>query len=403
MCSRKSPYDFIRVSTRGDSNSRNGPIPGSRISWYATGATGYSIPIAVSGSGHAIFFSEQSKLSSICKKARTRWPKAASRVVLCRMQVALHAPRLTPRDASRLVRAMSAWSAKTRRAPSRHCWDARIYGLETTSMQEMSTPLPPPKSCLSLRYKIVGNKVKVGNVLRRWKGRHHTNFVLTLSLPLAMVHIHLVQILLYPTAIGSEPQDPTLNSSAHWRRVMQGHAAVSSRMYTTYMPHGVYAYGRRMQSVSFVGNRNATLQICACEHIVPYEITEPLYSWCSPQPFPIMNFSSEPAFFLGCRYPTSCGGCRQRLLTALQNKISDFDACCRTIGSCFHVLAKVTIFLARLLCSISSGFHFFSKKYIRGTLRACLGYEAGHRVRLYFFFVKASFRVRSVGKAPYPF
>ncbi|CAM9460531.1 unnamed protein product, partial [Sphacelaria rigidula] len=35
------------------------------------------------------------------------------------------------------------------------------------------------------------------------------------------------EILLYPTAIGSEPQDPTINSSAHWRRVMQGHAGVS--------------------------------------------------------------------------------------------------------------------------------------------------------------------------------
>ncbi|CAM9208194.1 unnamed protein product [Hapterophycus canaliculatus] len=35
------------------------------------------------------------------------------------------------------------------------------------------------------------------------------------------------EILLYPTAIGSEPQDPTLNSSAHWRRVMQGHAGAN--------------------------------------------------------------------------------------------------------------------------------------------------------------------------------
>ncbi|CAN0481944.1 unnamed protein product, partial [Ectocarpus sp. 8 AP-2014] len=26
---------------------------------------------------------------------------------------------------------------------------------------------------------------------------------------------------------GSEPQDPTLNSSAHWRRVMQGHAGAN--------------------------------------------------------------------------------------------------------------------------------------------------------------------------------
>ena len=34
-------------------------------------------------------------------------------------------------------------------------------------------------------------------------------------------------ILLYPTAIGSEPQDPTLNSAEHWQRVMQGHAAAN--------------------------------------------------------------------------------------------------------------------------------------------------------------------------------
>ena len=35
------------------------------------------------------------------------------------------------------------------------------------------------------------------------------------------------EILCYPTAIGSEPQDPNLDSSAHWRRVMQGHAAAN--------------------------------------------------------------------------------------------------------------------------------------------------------------------------------
>lgn len=35
------------------------------------------------------------------------------------------------------------------------------------------------------------------------------------------------EILCYPTAIGSEPQDPTLDSSAHWRRTMQGHAAAN--------------------------------------------------------------------------------------------------------------------------------------------------------------------------------
>jgi N-carbamoylputrescine amidase len=35
------------------------------------------------------------------------------------------------------------------------------------------------------------------------------------------------ELLLYPTAIGSEPQDPRLDSSGHWQRVMQGHAAAN--------------------------------------------------------------------------------------------------------------------------------------------------------------------------------
>jgi N-carbamoylputrescine amidase len=34
-------------------------------------------------------------------------------------------------------------------------------------------------------------------------------------------------VLLYPSAIGTEPQDPTLNSAEHWQRVMQGHAAAN--------------------------------------------------------------------------------------------------------------------------------------------------------------------------------
>ncbi len=35
------------------------------------------------------------------------------------------------------------------------------------------------------------------------------------------------EILLYPTAIGSEPHDAELDTAAHWRRVMQGHAAAN--------------------------------------------------------------------------------------------------------------------------------------------------------------------------------
>jgi N-carbamoylputrescine amidase len=35
------------------------------------------------------------------------------------------------------------------------------------------------------------------------------------------------QIIVYPSAIGSEPPDPDWDSSAHWTRVMQGHAAAN--------------------------------------------------------------------------------------------------------------------------------------------------------------------------------
>jgi N-carbamoylputrescine amidase len=34
-------------------------------------------------------------------------------------------------------------------------------------------------------------------------------------------------VLLYPTAIGSEPQDSSIDSSGHWQRTMQGHAAAN--------------------------------------------------------------------------------------------------------------------------------------------------------------------------------
>jgi N-carbamoylputrescine amidase len=35
------------------------------------------------------------------------------------------------------------------------------------------------------------------------------------------------EVICYPTAIGSEPQDPTLDTMAQWQRVMQGHAAAN--------------------------------------------------------------------------------------------------------------------------------------------------------------------------------
>ena len=35
------------------------------------------------------------------------------------------------------------------------------------------------------------------------------------------------EVLLYPTAIGSEPGYPEIDSCAHWQRVMQGHSAAN--------------------------------------------------------------------------------------------------------------------------------------------------------------------------------
>lgn len=39
--------------------------------------------------------------------------------------------------------------------------------------------------------------------------------------------LHGAEAIFYPTAIGSEPQDPTLDSRDHWQRTMQGHSATN--------------------------------------------------------------------------------------------------------------------------------------------------------------------------------
>ena len=64
----------------------------------------------------------------------------ASQAVRSRMQLALHATHRTSHGASRLVQAMSTWSARTRRAPSRQCRGARVYGHTTTAMHDMKWP-----------------------------------------------------------------------------------------------------------------------------------------------------------------------------------------------------------------------------------------------------------------------
>ena len=76
--------------------------------------------------------------------------------VLSRMQLTLHATRPTPNDPSRMAQDMSGWSVKTRRAPPRHCRDARVYGHTTTVMYDMSTPTPPrPAPHVALRLESV--------------------------------------------------------------------------------------------------------------------------------------------------------------------------------------------------------------------------------------------------------
>ena len=57
-----------------------------------------------------------------------------------------YATRTAPHGASRLVQAMSAWSVKTGRAPSRRRRDARVHGYTTTAMHnnEYNPPLLAP-------------------------------------------------------------------------------------------------------------------------------------------------------------------------------------------------------------------------------------------------------------------
>ncbi|MBS7538919.1 N-carbamoylputrescine amidase [Ancylobacter lacus] len=61
------------------------------------------------------------------------------------------------------------------------------------------------------------------------------------------------EILLYPTAIGSEPHDPTLESAAHWQRVMQGHAGANLMPLVASNRIGTEA-GRNGTSITFYGS-----------------------------------------------------------------------------------------------------------------------------------------------------
>jgi N-carbamoylputrescine amidase len=61
------------------------------------------------------------------------------------------------------------------------------------------------------------------------------------------------EILLYPTAIGSEPQDPALDSAGHWQRVMQGHAGANLMPLVAANRIGTEA-GRGGSEITFYGS-----------------------------------------------------------------------------------------------------------------------------------------------------
>ncbi len=61
------------------------------------------------------------------------------------------------------------------------------------------------------------------------------------------------EVLLYPTAIGSEPRDSTLDSAAHWQRVMQGHAGANLMPVVASNRIGTEA-GRYGTSITFYGS-----------------------------------------------------------------------------------------------------------------------------------------------------
>ena len=61
------------------------------------------------------------------------------------------------------------------------------------------------------------------------------------------------EILLFPTAIGSEPDHPDLDSSGHWQRVMQGHAGANVMPLVASNRIGKEA-GRNGTSITFYGS-----------------------------------------------------------------------------------------------------------------------------------------------------
>ena len=91
--------------------------------------------------------------------------KSASKSSLRRTQLTLHSTRSAPHGASGLVQAISAWSAKTRRALSRHCTEARVYDHTTAAMNGLSA-LPPSPLPTSAPFRLSLTKQAKGNYFR---------------------------------------------------------------------------------------------------------------------------------------------------------------------------------------------------------------------------------------------
>ena len=86
-------------------------------------------PSAATAVGNSCIYSPPKSFEAVIylQKSAHKVRKSASQAVLSRMKLTFHATRRTPtHGASRLVQAMPAWSVKTRRAPTRHCGDARV-------------------------------------------------------------------------------------------------------------------------------------------------------------------------------------------------------------------------------------------------------------------------------------
>ena len=82
-------------------------------------------------------------------------PKSASQAVISRVQLILQSAHRAPHGALRLVQAMSAWSVKTRRAPTRHRRDARVsmnMAISPRPCMTISTPPPVVTSYLVLHH-----------------------------------------------------------------------------------------------------------------------------------------------------------------------------------------------------------------------------------------------------------